>query len=477
MNRFVKKTDVPFPNNVADALNKAVIAGTFYDDLKTATAFVETELEKRKGNLPPLGLAAPILTPFAIKDKMRRQEQTVSTSVEVLFSGSLAMLDLRARVEPIEDLDMAKMKFACQKLSSPGEVLKVVETVHIVADAIDKELTGLRRGDGDENIDAVVWAIYHNQSSTSTVLEATQNLVFSAGRCGLGFEQKIERFRLIEEEDKKRNCMGKSSFNKSRLLLDLVQEARKSGHGNVNKSLKDDALAESLLLKYKDLGSWKKDTCGKYLLVADRTSEKRFSKLFQNWEYQKGRDALCDGISILRYACYATKTSDELYKLLETLYFEQTCRMRNTLKTKTSKAGGGDLQHVLRGLVLRQSFYNYVNISFQKLQDSISHYGTWKFYNKRCGMTEGGHFTTAQDGNSDDENEVALEEKNLEQVSIYKSKKQLLGLMEAIAGNKYEATFSALAKELGTSVVLDFTTSSMKRARRDVAANSQSVPY
>ena len=109
MNRFVKKTDAPFANNVAAALNKSILAGTFQDDLKTATTFVENELAKRKGNLPPLGLAAPILTPFAIKDKMRRQEQTVSTSVEVLFSGSLAMLDLRARVEPIEDLDMAKM--------------------------------------------------------------------------------------------------------------------------------------------------------------------------------------------------------------------------------------------------------------------------------------------------------------------------------------------------------------------------------
>ena len=91
-------------------------------------------------------------------------------------------------------------------------------------------------------------------------------------------------------------------------------------------------------------------------------------------------------------------------------------------------------------------------------------------------MTEGGHFTTERVVNSDDENEDVEEEKNLEQVSIFASKKQLMGLLDAIAANRYEATFSALAKELGTSVVLDFTTSSMKRARRDVAANSQSVP-
>ena len=426
MNKYLKKNNVPFVINVATALDKSIRAGTFHADLNAATTFVENELAKRKGQLPPLGLAAPILSPDKIKDNLRKTEQTVSTKVAVLFSGSLAMLDLRGRVEPMEEIDMAKMKNACQKLSSPADVHTVVETVHIVADAMDTELTGLRRADGDETIDAVIWAIYHNQELTSTVLEATQNLVFSAERCGLGLEQKIERFRLIEEEDKKRNCMGKSAYSKSKILNGVVQEARRSGDGSVNLGLKDDALAESLLMKLPGLGSWKKDTCQKYLHVAERTAEKRFSTLFQNWEYQKGREALCDGIRILRSACSAAKTSDELYKLLETLYFEQTCGMRNTLKSKTGKAGGGDLQYILRGLVLRQSFYNYVNISFPKLQDSISHYGTWKFYNKRCGMTEGGHFTTAQDGNSDDENEVALEEKNLEQVSIYKSKKQLL---------------------------------------------------
>ena len=63
--------------------------------------------------------------------------------------------------------------------------------------------------------------------------------------------------------------------------------------------------------------------------------------------------------------------------------------------------------------------------------------------------------------NSDDENEDQ-EEKNNEFVSIFMSKKQLMGLLDAIASNKHEATFAALAKELGPSVVLDFTASSLK---------------
>ena len=456
MNKYLKKNNAPFVINVAAALDKSIRAGTFHADLKAATTFVENELAKRKGQLPPLGLAAPILSPDKIKDNLRKTEQTVSTKVAVLFSGSLAMLDLRGRVEPMEEIDMAKMKNACQKLSSPADVHTVVETVHIVADAMDTELTGLRRADGDETIDAVIWAIYHNQELTSTVLEATQNLVFSAERCGLGLEQKIERFRLIEEEDKKRNCMGKSAYSKSKILNGVVQEARRSGDGSVNLGLKDDALAESLLMKLPGLGSWKKDTCQKYLYVAERMAEKRFSTLFQNWEYQKGREALCDGISILRSACSAAKTSDELYKLLETLYFEQTCGMRNTLKRHH------DPNHVLRGLVQRQNFYSYVYISFEKLRDSISHFGTWKYYNKRFGMLEGGLIPAERVIHSDDENEDEEEEKDSEEVSIFASKKQLTGLLEAVAANKYEATFAALGRELGTSAVLDFTKGPMR---------------
>ena len=103
MNRYMKTTHAPVANNVAAALNESILAGTLHADLKTATTFVVNELAKRKGTLPPLGLAAPILSPDEIKDKMRKQEQTVSTSVQVLFSGSLAMLDLHERVEPMED--------------------------------------------------------------------------------------------------------------------------------------------------------------------------------------------------------------------------------------------------------------------------------------------------------------------------------------------------------------------------------------
>ena len=47
---------------MAAALKKSILAGKLYADLQTATAFVEKALQEA-GDLPPLGLAAPKLTP------------------------------------------------------------------------------------------------------------------------------------------------------------------------------------------------------------------------------------------------------------------------------------------------------------------------------------------------------------------------------------------------------------------------------
>ena len=53
MDRYVKQSVAHFANNPAAALDKSILAGTLHADLKAATTFVENELAKRKGNLPP----------------------------------------------------------------------------------------------------------------------------------------------------------------------------------------------------------------------------------------------------------------------------------------------------------------------------------------------------------------------------------------------------------------------------------------
>ena len=78
MDRFT-----PFANNVGASLYASLVAGTIHEDLQAATTFVETALEDRAGQLPPLGLSAPVMTPDMIKENLRKQEQT--SSVQVFF--------------------------------------------------------------------------------------------------------------------------------------------------------------------------------------------------------------------------------------------------------------------------------------------------------------------------------------------------------------------------------------------------------
>ena len=83
-----------------------------------------------------------------------------------------------------------------------------------------------------------------------------------------------------------------------------------------------------------------------------------------HWEFHFRRDTLVDNISVLRVCAAAAPTTEELTYVLETLFFEQVCKMRNTFKHLTSK--GGDVVHVMRGILLRFAFYRYCRQAFPK---------------------------------------------------------------------------------------------------------------
>ena len=86
-------------------------------------------------------------------------------------------------------------------------------------------------------------------------------------------------------------------------------------------------------------------------------SQKEIAHLMMRWEFQFKRDRLVDCILVLKAACAAAPSSDELLILLQTLYYEQACKMRPVFKNKTKQ--GFDAVHVMRGLMLRHTFYNY----------------------------------------------------------------------------------------------------------------------
>ena len=74
------------------------------------------------------------------------------------------MLDLTARAEPLECMDLAKMKLAANQLTSQQDVNSMVKNVNIYAGQLNETRDEksipkhLRRIDGDAQIDVLVLA-------------------------------------------------------------------------------------------------------------------------------------------------------------------------------------------------------------------------------------------------------------------------------------------------------------------------------
>lgn len=74
----------------------------------------------------------------------------------------LTMLDLDSKSE--EELDLSKLRLACERLLACSEVSKVLDRVNIQADLLMEKdkLKDLRHIDGDAAIQAVFLAMYWN---------------------------------------------------------------------------------------------------------------------------------------------------------------------------------------------------------------------------------------------------------------------------------------------------------------------------
>ena len=109
----------------------------------------------------PLGLAAPLLCAVDVEMKLDQQFGPRDT---VLFSSALGMLDLTAGAEPLECMDLAKMKLAASQLTSQQDVSSMAKSVNIYAGRLneirdEKSMPeNLRRIDGDAQTDALVLA-------------------------------------------------------------------------------------------------------------------------------------------------------------------------------------------------------------------------------------------------------------------------------------------------------------------------------
>ena len=76
--------------------------------------------------------------------------------VQVLFGGTLAMLDLCSRVKDIKSMDLSYMRWRCEALRTTGRVSTILGQIAIRVDSIKKNrFADLVRIERDGGIDVV----------------------------------------------------------------------------------------------------------------------------------------------------------------------------------------------------------------------------------------------------------------------------------------------------------------------------------
>lgn len=254
-------------------------------------------------------------------------------------------------------------------------------------------------------------------------------------------------------------AIGMSAYRKGLALRSLVAE------GHPQRAGRSDAeLAEALLTQRPELSAWNKDTCRRYLQVAERMAIPEVQRLMMRWEFQFRRDCLVDGIMVLRAVVAAAASNEELMVLLNTLYWEQVCKMRTTVKSR-GKQGGYETVHLMRAVLLRHVFYNYCRQAFPNHQAAIESFGSWQWYAHKYGMTEHGRIqgcTSRLDEEGDAEEEMEQQEEEVAPNTRFVSKTALVDLLTAVAGNKHEQAFVSLAKDQGNAATLDLSKDGMK---------------
>ena len=120
------------------------------------------------------------------------------------------MLDLYHRVQPVDNMDFARMRWALEQMVERQRVNKVLGTVVVRAESVPGKggFKYLQRVERDADIDAVVLAIHWNKPREADDerpwMSELRDLIFSAEPVGSGVEVIVDRFLRYEEEDNKR---------------------------------------------------------------------------------------------------------------------------------------------------------------------------------------------------------------------------------------------------------------------------------
>ena len=448
-----------------------VHAGTLEQEVLDAITYCK-ETAVHSDWLMAVGSAAAVATPKEVLKKLNGGESPQAyLPDEVKFGGVLGWLDLEDRTKPINEMDVGRMRWACETLDETHKFSKILGDIVVRGEfgASDAWLPSmLRRVDVDAAIDVVCLSIYwhkpQNNKDEHPLKNLCRDLVFSAQRVGQGLDLDVERFKRRVDEEKKKQVMGQSAWRYAMDMKDMIKAAEPLRDGRSDIEL----IAHILTSKPELANDWKADTCARYLFVANKINDST-KKILARWELAFQRNTLLDGITLLRSAATACASPAEFETLVETLFFEQVCKLRRSIAPK-GRGHATDATNAMRGILLRHALFSYLKQIFPKLAASIANYGTWEWFRDEYGMTKTGHMKQTMPNDSDEDPDTPSKGlcSSSGDLSRFASKEKLVKLCNMLAKGKHDWAFAQLGKWQGHAGAFDLSAQPMRTLKEKV---------
>ena len=264
---------VQHSKKLADVLH----ADRLEEELKAAIAYCKDAV-KQQDWMAAAGVAAAVASPKEVLKKLGvGAAGTAYSAEEVKFGGALGFLDLEDRAKGMSQMDVGRMRWACETLDETQKFSKILGDIAVRAEFPSTETWQpgvLRRVDGDAPLDVVCLSLWWHKPSGDEehpLRNLCRDLIFSAQRVGQGMYLEVERFKRKCDEDKKKDVMGQSAW---RYALDMIAMIRQADESIRNGRSDVDLITHILATNSSLAKEWKSDTCARYLQVGNKISKK-----------------------------------------------------------------------------------------------------------------------------------------------------------------------------------------------------------
>ena len=281
-------------NKHKDYLMKHAFGKTLVQEVHDALAYCKKTIQRGPWMVAS-GTSAHVLATREVKTKLGAMSDKDSGSV--VFGGTLGMLRLDHRIHPVVEMDLGRMRWACERLDQEGKISKLLHGVVVCLNGDE----GLKWVERDADIDVVMLSIYWHKPSkeeeTHKLMFMCQDIVYHAENFSNGLALSVERFKRMTDEQKIKDVMGRSPW---RLSLDMQGMVKMAETGRAGRS-DGELLAATLATRPELRKEWSVDTCRRYLYIAGKLDANSI-ELLGRWELLHQRRTLVDTFSVLR-AC------------------------------------------------------------------------------------------------------------------------------------------------------------------------------